>query len=177
MLTQDVRSEGAFEMKSSEVKYPMTPAIQFLKDNDIDFYPHLYRYVERGGTSVSSKELGLSESKVIKTLIFEKEDKQPIVMLMHGDKQVSLKELARQIGCKVITPCLPEVAQRHSGYQVGGTSPFGLRKKMPIYMEATVGDLDEIYINGGGRGLLVRLRPPDLIRVLNPKLVTVAQAK
>ena len=164
-------------MKSSDVKHPMTPAIQFLKDNKVEFHPHLYKYVERGGTSVSSKELGVSESLVIKTLIFEKEDKQPIVMLMHGDKQVSLKELARQIGCKVITPCHPEVAHRHSGYQVGGTSPFGLRKKIPIYLEASVGDLDEIFINGGGRGFLVRLRTTDLIRILNPHLVTVAQAK
>ena len=164
-------------MKSSDVKHPMTPAIQFLKDNKVEFHPHLYKYVERGGTSVSSKELGVSESLVIKTLIFEKEDKQPIVMLMHGDKQVSLKELARQIGCKVITPCHPEVAHRHSGYQVGGTSPFGLRKKIPIYLEASVGDLGEIFINGGGRGFLVRLRTTDLIRILNPHLVTVAQAK
>ena len=164
-------------MKSSDIKHPMTPAIQFLKDNNVEFHPHLYKYVERGGTSVSSKALGVSESLVIKTLIFEKEDQQPLVMLMHGDKQVSLKELARQIGCKLITPCQPEVAQRHSGYQVGGTSPFGLRKKLPIYLEASVGELKEVYINGGGRGFLVRLRTSDLMRVLNPQLVVVAQAK
>ena len=148
-----------------------TGAIAVLKKHGIAFSEHTYRYEERGGTAVSSRELGVSEHSVIKTLIMEDENKQPLIVLMHGDREVSTKNLARQIGRKTITPCAPEVAQRHSGYQVGGTSPFGTRKPIPIFMERSIADLDRIYINGGRRGFLVSMTPADLIRVLSPVLV------
>ena len=138
------------------------------------FTEHAYRYEERGGTAVSSRELGVDEHIVIKTLVMEDDQKQPLIVLMHGDKEVSTKNLARQIGKKSVTPCAPEVAQKHTGYLVGGTSPFGTRKKMPVCLERTIGDLDQIYINGGARGFLVSLAPADLIRVLSPTLVDAA---
>jgi Cys-tRNA(Pro) deacylase len=155
-------------------KFPMTAAIRFLKEHEVEYTPHLYKYQEKGGTAVSSRELGVPENIVIKTLVMERDDKQPLIVLMHGDKQVSTKELARVIGVKTVSPCKPEVADRHSGYQVGGTSPFGTRKPMPIYMEKTIADLERIFINGGGRGFLVSLDPKEIVRVLNPQLVTVA---
>ena len=139
------------------------------------FTEHPYRYEERGGTAVSSRELGVDEHIVIKTLVMEDEGKQPLIVLMHGDRDVSTKNLARQIGKKSVTPCAPDVAQKHSGYLVGGTSPFGTRKKMPIYMERTIAGLDRIYINGGRRGFLIALAPADLVRVLSPTLVDAAQ--
>ena len=151
-----------------------TPAIHFLRQHNVPFTEHPYRYVERGGTAVSSRELGVDEHIVIKTLVMEDERKQPLIALMHGDKEVSTKNLARQIGAKTVTPCAPDVAQKHSGYLVGGTSPFGTRKKMPVYLERSIADLDRIYINGGARGFLVALSPSDLIRALSPTLVDAA---
>ena len=151
-----------------------TGALAVLRKHHVAFTEHPYRYEERGGTAVSSRELGVPEHAVIKTLVMEDEAKQPLIVLMHGDREVSTKKLARQIGAKTVSPCAPDVAQRHSGYLVGGTSPFGTRKAMPVYMERTIGDLDRLYINGGRRGFLVSLTPADLIRVLSPTLVDAA---
>jgi Cys-tRNA(Pro) deacylase len=151
-----------------------TPATAFLKKHGVAFTEHPYEYVERGGTRVSSEKLGVPEHIVIKTLVMEDEDKKPLVVLMHGDREVSTKNLARRIGKKRVEPCAPEVAQRHSGYQVGGTSPFGLRKPMPIYAERTIFDLDRIYINGGRRGFLVAIDPKELLRVVKATPVDVA---
>jgi len=152
-----------------------TPAVHYLRAHKVPFTEHSYRYQERGGTAVSSRELGVDEHVVIKTLVMEDEDRQPLVVLMHGDRDVSTKNLARQSGRKTIVPCDPEVAQRHSGYLVGGTSPFGTRKQMPVYMERTIADLERIYINGGRRGFLIALAPEDLVRALSPTLVDAAQ--
>jgi Cys-tRNA(Pro) deacylase len=151
-----------------------TPAIHQLKQHRVPFTEHEYRYEEHGGTAVSSRELGVDEHLVIKTLVMEDDRKQPLIVLMHGDKDVSTKNLARQIGCKSVNPCAPEVAQKHSGYLVGGTSPFGTRKPMPVYLERSIADLDRIYINGGRRGFLASIAPTDLIRVLSPTLVDAA---
>lgn len=151
-----------------------TPAVHFLRQHQVPFTEHEYRYEERGGTAASSRELGVDEHIVIKTLVMEDEHKQPLIVLMHGDREVSTKNLARQIGRKAVTPCAPEVAQKHTGYMVGGTSPFGTRKQLPVYLERTIAGLDRIYINGGARGFLVSLNPSDLIRVLSPDLVDVA---
>ena len=148
-----------------------TPAIHVLRQHGVTFTEHEYRYEERGGTAVSSRELGVDEHIVIKTLVMEDDRKQPLIVLMHGDREVSTKNLARQIGAKTVTPCAPDVAQKHTGYLVGGTSPFGARKKMPVYLERSIADLDRIYINGGRRGFLVALSPGDLARVLSPTLV------
>jgi Cys-tRNA(Pro) deacylase len=152
-----------------------TPAIHFLRARKVSFTEHPYRYEERGGTAVSARELGVDEHTVIKTLIMEDERKQPLIALMHGDRDVSTKNLARQSGRKTIVPCDPDVAQKHSGYLVGGTSPFGTRKAMPVFMERTIADLDRIYINGGSRGFLIALAPADLVRALSPTLVDAAQ--
>lgn len=154
----------------------MTAAETVLRKHHVAYEAHPYRYEERGGTAVSSRELGVDEHSVIKTLVMEDEKKAPLIVLMHGDKAVSTKNLARQIGAKTITPCAPDVAQRHTGYLVGGTSPFGTRKTMPIYMERSIADLQRIYINGGRRGFLVSMPPSDLIRVLAPTLVDAASA-
>ena len=145
-----------------------------LKRHGITYSEHIYEYIEHGGTRVSSSTLGVDEHHVVKTLIFEDDKRQPLCVLMHGDRKVSTKELARQIGAKRVAPCKPEDAMRHSGYQVGGCSPFGLRKPMPIYMEASILDLDRILINGGKRGFLVGLPPQDVARVAKPKLVNAA---
>lgn len=142
-----------------------------LRKHGIAFTEHSYRYEEGGGTAVSSRALGVDEHHVIKTLIMEDERKQPLIVLMHGDREVSTKNLARQIGRKTIAPCAPDVAQRHTGYMVGGTSPFGTRKAMPIFMERSIADLERIYINGGRRGFLVSMAPGDLIRILSPTAV------
>jgi Cys-tRNA(Pro) deacylase len=154
-----------------------TPATALLKKNKVAFTEHPYDYEERGGTRVSSEKLGVPEHVVIKTLVMEDEDKKPLVVLMHGDREVSTKNLARQIGKKRVESCSPDVAQRHSGYQVGGTSPFGLRKPMPIYVERTILDLDRIYINGGRRGFLVAIDPKELLRVSKATAVDVALDK
>jgi len=152
----------------------MTAAEAVLRKHGVPYEAHPYRYEERGGTAVSARELGVDEHTVIKTLAMEDDVKAPLLVLMHGDQEVSTKNLARQIGAKSVTPCAPDVAQRHSGYMVGGTSPFGTRKPLPVYMERTIADLDRIYINGGRRGFLVSLSPADLIRVLQPTLVEAA---
>jgi Cys-tRNA(Pro) deacylase len=148
-----------------------TPAVHQLKQHQVPFTEHEYRYEERGGTAVSSRELGVDEHLIIKTLVMEDERKQPLIVLMHGDREVSTKNLARQIGAKMVTPCAPEAAQKHTGYLVGGTSPFGTRKSLPVYLERSIADLDRIYINGGRRGFLVALSPKDLVRVLSPAFV------
>jgi Cys-tRNA(Pro) deacylase len=154
-------------------KTPVSPAIRMLRASGVAFTDHLYDYEDRGGTEVSARELGVDEHAVVKTLVMEDDAKRPLVVLMHGDRKVSTKELARTIGVKTIQPCNPETANRHSGYMVGGTSPFGTRKEMPVYMEQTIVDLPKIYINGGKRGYLVGVAPADVIRVLKPTLVTV----
>jgi Cys-tRNA(Pro) deacylase len=150
-----------------------TPATAFLKSHKIAYTVHEYEYVEHGGTEVSAASLGVDEHHVVKTLVMQDEDAKPLIVLMHGDRKVSTKNLARQAGKKRIEPCKPEVAQRHSGYQVGGTSPFGTKKKMPIYVERTILDLPKLYINGGRRGFLVGIAPADLNK-LNPLLVDAA---
>ena len=149
-------------------------AVRALRTAGVAFVPHLYPYEPRGGTQASSQALGVPEHSVVKTLIFETDRGDPLCILMHGDHEVSVKQLARVIGTKSVAPCAPEVADRHSGYQVGGTSPFGLRRTMPIYMQSTILDLPRIYINGGARGFLVELDPRDAQRVLAPVLVDVA---
>ena len=151
-----------------------TPAIRFLEKSAVSYTLHSYPYVERGGTKASSSALGVAEHIVIKSLIFETETKAPILVLMHGDKQVSTKALARHIGVKSISPCKPQVAQKHSGYQVGGTSPFGTKKAMPIYMQDSIADLESIYINAGKRGLLAMMNPKDIVRLLAPTLLSMS---
>jgi len=146
----------------------------FLKAHRVAFTEHEYEYVEHGGTEVSAQSLGVPEHQVVKTLVMEDEGGKPLVVLMHGDRKVSTKNLARQAGRKRIEPCRPDVAQRHSGYQVGGTSPFGTRKAMPIFMERSILELPYLYINGGRRGFLVGMKPEDLKRTLNPEVVEVA---
>jgi Cys-tRNA(Pro) deacylase len=136
-----------------------TPATAFLKKAGLSYTEHLYDYVERGGTAESARQLAVDEHTVVKTLVMQDEQARPLIVLMHGDRQVSLKALARAIGCKKVEPCLPEVAQRHSGYLVGGTSPFGTRKAMPVYFEESIGELPRMHINGGRRGYLVGLEP------------------
>jgi Cys-tRNA(Pro) deacylase len=154
-------------------KTPVSPAVRMLREHRVAFTDHLYDYEERGGTAVSARELGVDEHAVVKTLVMEDDAKRPLVVLMHGDRKVSTKELARTLGVKTIQPCNPETANRHSGYMVGGTSPFGTRKPMPVYMERTILDLPRIYINGGKRGYLVGLEPAEAVRVLKPVLVSV----
>ena len=145
-----------------------------LKQHGVTYTEHIYEYVEHGGTGVSSSSLGVDEHHVVKTLIFEDDKRQPLCVLMHGDRKVSTRELARQMGAKRVAPCKPEDATRHSGYQVGGCSPFGLRKPMPVFIEESILALDRILINGGKRGYLVGLPPKELVRVVNPKPVNVA---
>jgi Cys-tRNA(Pro) deacylase len=146
----------------------------FLKAHKVAYTEHEYKYVEHGGTEVSANSLGVPERHVVKTLVMQDEDAKPLIVLMHGDRKVSTKNLARQAGRKRIEPCKPEVAQRHSGYQVGGTSPFGTKKKMPIYLERSVLALPKIYINGGRRGFLVGIAPAEIARTLAPVLVDAA---
>jgi Cys-tRNA(Pro) deacylase len=149
-------------------------AIRVLRQHQVPFEPHLYAWEARGGTRASAEHLGVDEHAVIKTLIFEDEKKQPLCILMHGDKEVSAKNLARSQGRKAVAPCTPEVADRHSGYQVGGTSPFGLKRAMPIFVEASILELPRIFINGGARGFLVAIAPAELLRVLKATTVQVA---
>jgi Cys-tRNA(Pro) deacylase len=148
-----------------------TPATQFLRKNRIAFSEHPYEYEEHGGTAVSSRELNVDEHHVVKTLIMQDEAAKPMIVLMHGDRKVSTKNLAREIGCKSVEPCKPEVAQRHSGYLVGGTSPFGTKKAMPVYIEQSILALGTIYINGGRRGYLVGIDPRAIAGVLPVKEV------
>jgi len=156
---------------------PVTPAIRVLRGAGVPFTEHLYRYEEHGGTRVSARELGVDEHAVVKTLVLEDDARAPLLVLMHGDLEVSTKQLARAIGRKHVEPCTPDVANRHSGYLVGGTSPFGTRKAMPVYVERTILELPRIYVNGGARGFLVGIAPDDLVRVLNPTLVEVGIAE
>ena len=153
---------------------PVTPAVRALRGAGVPFTEHVYRYEEHGGTRVSARELGVDEHAVVKTLVMEDDTRAPLIVLMHGDLEVSTKQLARAIGRKHVEPCAPDVAHRHSGYLVGGTSPFGTRKAMPVYVERTILDLPRIYINGGARGFLVSLEPREAARVLSPTLVDVA---
>ena len=148
-----------------------TPATQFLRRHGVSFTEHVYDYVEHGGTAESARQLGVAEAQVVKTLVMQDERARPLIVLMHGDKQVSTKNLARQLGVKSVEPCTPEVAQRHSGYQVGGTSPFGLRKALPVYVEASVLALPRICINGGRRGFLVGIAPQALSELLGATAV------
>jgi Cys-tRNA(Pro) deacylase len=153
-----------------------TPATTYLKSRGVAYSEHEYDYVERGGTQVSASSLKVPEREVVKTLVMEDEARKPLIVLMHGDRKVSTKNLARQAGRKRIEPCKAEVAQRHSGYQVGGTSPFGTKKALPVFMERSILELPFIYINGGRRGLLVRISSAELVRALEPQLVDVALA-
>jgi len=154
-----------------------TPATQFLRKQAVDFSEHPYPYVEKGGTKVSARELGVPEHDVVKTLIMQDEAARPLIVLMHGDCKVSTKNLARAIGCKSVEPCKPEVAQRHSGYQVGGTSPFGTRKALPVYVEESILGLEKIYINGGRRGYLIGIAPQVVVEQLGAKAVHCALAE
>ncbi|HZM34655.1 MAG TPA: Cys-tRNA(Pro) deacylase [Burkholderiales bacterium] len=151
-----------------------TPATQFLDERGVTYSEHSYEYVEHGGAERGAEQLGVPAAEVVKTLVMQDEKAQPLIVLMHGDRKVSTKNLARQAGRKSIEPCRPEVAQRHSGYQVGGTSPFGTRKRLPVFMERSIADLASIYINGGRRGLLLKLSTKDLVNVLEPRLVDAA---
>lgn len=154
-----------------------TPATQLLRRHHIVFTEHPYAYEEHGGTATSSLALGVDEHSVVKTLVMQDENAKPLLVLMHGDCKVSTKNLARQIGCKSVAPCAPEVANRHSGYLIGGTSPFGTRKAMPVYIEQSILELDKMYINGGRRGYLVGLAPRDAATVLSCKIVNCALAQ
>jgi Cys-tRNA(Pro) deacylase len=154
-------------------KPPVTAAVRMLRSEKVEYTDHLYTYEEKGGTSASSRELGVDEHSVIKTLVMEDEAGQPLIILMHGDRQVSTKELARILGVKQISPCSPDIAQKHSGYLVGGTSPFGTRRRMPVQMEESIASLEYIYVNGGKRGYLVGMKPSELIRVMKPAMVNV----
>ena len=147
--------------------YPVTPAVRLLRERKVEFEPHLYNYEERGGTKHSAESLGVDEHAVVKTLVMETEARKPLVVLMHGDREVSTKNLARAVGVKSVQPCDPQTAQKHTGYMVGGTSPFGTKAKLPVYVERTIFELAKIYLNGGKRGFLVSLNPQDL-RVLLP---------
>lgn len=152
--------------KSQQAHVSETPATQLLRQHGVAFTEHVYDYVDHGGTAESSRQLGVPEHEVVKTLVMQDDKAQPLIVLMHGDRQVSTKNLARAIGAKGVEPCKPEVAQRHSGYLVGGTSPFGTRKSMPVYVEASVLSLPRICINGGRRGYLVGIAPEVLTRLL-----------
>jgi Cys-tRNA(Pro) deacylase len=158
----------------STERFPVTQAIRALRASGVAFEQHLYAYEEKGGTAVSSRELGVPEHQVIKTLVFEDDAREPLIVLMHGDQQVSAKNLARQIARRTVQPCKPDVAEKHTGYQVGGTSPFGARHPLPVFAERTILDLPRIWINGGKRGFLVSMEPGELVRVLQPTLVDVA---
>ena len=157
-------------------KLPSTGALRALKQAGVVFDIHRYTYESRGGTKVSARELGVEHLQVIKTLVMEDHESKPLIVLMHGNQEVSTRALARHLGVKTVRPCKPDVAQRHSGYQVGGTSPFGTRKAMPVYVQKSIFDLPLIYINGGQRGLLVSIEPTALQNLLSLELVEVAQS-
>ena len=161
-------------MLMAKDKLPTTQAIRMLKENGVNFTLRTYKYEEKGGTPVASRELGVAERQVIKTLVMEDERKNPLLILMHGDNQVSTRNLARVLGVKSVEPCDPETAHRHTGYVVGGISPFGTRKLLKVYVEASVLELPKIYVNAGKRGLLAEMSPQELKRVLNSISVNVA---
>ncbi len=154
-------------------KFPVTPAVRALRNARVDFSGHLYNYLERGGTAVATRELAIDPHTAIKTLVIEDEKNQPYLVLMHGNLEVSTKQLAHHIGVKTLTPCTPERAHKHTGYLVGGISPFGTRSNIPVYAETSIFDLPKAYINGGKRGFLVGLNPNDIARLLSPTLVEV----
>ena len=158
----------------ASARIPVTPAILFMKKNGMAFTLRPYRYEEHGGTRVSARELGVDEHLVIKTLVMEDDRGEPLMILMHGDREVSTKSLARFLGVKAVSPCKPQVAEKHTGYRVGGTSPFGTKKALRIFMEEGIAGLPRILINAGSRGLLAEMSPAELIRVLNPVAVKVA---
>ena len=151
-----------------------TPAVHFLRRHGVAFDEHPYRYEERGGTRVSARELGIDEHIVAKTLVMQDDEREPLMVLMHGDREVSTKQLARQIGKRSVEPCATAVAERHTGYMVGGTSPFGTRKQLRVFIERTILELDRVYVNGGRRGFLVSLAPSEIVRVLDATPVDVA---
>lgn len=155
-------------------KFPVTPVVRVLRVEKVEFTPHLYAYEDKGGTAVCARELGFPEHAIIKTLVMEDDQGSPLIILMHGDQQVSTKELARVLAVKSVQPCSPETASRLTGYLVGGTSPFGTKRELPVYLEETILPLPQIYINGGKRGFLVGISPKDAVRVLKPTLVRVA---
>lgn len=157
-----------------ETKFPMTQAIRVLKEHGVPFVIHAYAYEDRGGTALASREIGVDEHLVVKTLVMETDDRSPFLVVMHGDREVSTKALARHLGVKTVSPCSPDTAARHTGYLVGGTSPFGTRKPLNVYVESTVMDLAVIYINAGKRGLLAEISPADMARVLKPEPVSAA---
>jgi Cys-tRNA(Pro) deacylase len=157
-----------------ETHPPMTQAIRVLKDKGVPFVIHSYKYEEHGGTGVAARELQVDEHRVIKTLVMETDAGTPFLILMRGDKEVSTKTMARVLGVKTVSPCSPDAANRHTGYMIGGTSPFGTRKLLKIFMERTIADMPVIYINAGKRGLLAEISPADLVKALNPTLVDVA---
>ena len=167
---------GSVSMAKKEKHVSETPATAWLKAHGVSFSEHPYEYVDHGGTAESARQLGVDEHAVVKTLVMQDDKAQPLIVLMHGDCQVSTKNLAREIGVKAVESCKPEVAQRHSGFLVGGTSPFGLKKAMPIFVEASVLDLPRICINGGRRGFLVGLVPQVLVSPLGARLVHCALA-
>jgi Cys-tRNA(Pro) deacylase len=156
-------------------RFPVTPVIRFLRENRVDFIECPYKYEEGGGTEVAARALSVDEHQVIKTLVMEDDQKKPLIVLMHGDRQVSTKALARVIGVKSVIPCTPETALKHTGYEVGGISPFGIRKPLPIYIEESILSLPKIFINAGKRGLLCGISPTDLVRILKTIPVRVAR--
>ncbi|MBK6638513.1 MAG: Cys-tRNA(Pro) deacylase [Rhodocyclaceae bacterium] len=161
-------------MMKNDSHAPETPATKFLQQQRIAHSNHLYAYEEHGGTKVSARELNVSEHAVVKTLVMEDDTGKPLIVLMHGDRKVSTKELARQIGVKKVSPCTPETANRHTGYLIGGTSPFGTKKTLPIHLEKSILDLPLVYVNGGRRGYLVGVHPHDIVAHLKPRIVECA---
>jgi Cys-tRNA(Pro) deacylase len=161
-------------LEPETLNYPVTPAVRALREKRVDFEPHLYTYEERGGTRHSAESLGVDEHAIVKTLVMETDERKPLIVLMHGDREVSTKQLAREIGAKSVVPCKSDVAQKHTGYLVGGTSPLATRAKMPVYVERTIFDEPRIYINGGKRGFLVSIDPKVLRELLPVEEVSVA---
>jgi Cys-tRNA(Pro) deacylase len=159
------------------MEYPITPAVRFLREKKVEFRPRLYDYVEKGGTRESARQLGVDEHAVVKTLVFETNEKKPLIVLMHGDREVSAKNLARLLGVKSAEPASPEKASKLTGYLVGGTSPFGTRTKMPVFVEKSILSLEKIYINGGKRGFLVEIEPSVLTQALDAQAIEVAIEK
>jgi Cys-tRNA(Pro) deacylase len=168
------RSSKIWQLMSKTTEIPVTQAVRALRAAQIAFTAHLYDYVEHGGTAHSATSLGVAEHVVVKTIVLEDEKKSPVICLQHGDREVSTKNLARALGVKTLTPCTPDVAHRHTGYLVGGTSPFGTRKTIPIYIERSILALDSVFINGGKRGFLVQLAPSEIVRILKPIAVDAA---
>ena len=155
-------------------KFPGTQAIRTLKEHAVTYTLRPYKYEEKGGTKAATEQLSVEEHQIIKTLVMEDDKREPLLVLMHGDRQVSTKSLARALEIKMLRPCEPEVAHRHTGYYVGGISPFGTKKKLKVYIEASIIDLPRIYINAGRKGLLAEMSPEDMVSVLKPIPVNVA---